>query len=73
MAHRSREERQWALTAAKVSSAPECFLLAGVEMHCMFFKEAVLGKSKTSLQRAILFSMCRPLGLAWPHGTVVWL
>lgn len=71
MAHRSREERQWALTAAQVSSAPECFLSAVVEMHGMFFKETVC-KSKTSLQRSVLFLMCRPLGLTWPHGAVVW-
>lgn len=32
MAQRSREERQWASTAAKVSSA-QCFLSVVVEMH----------------------------------------
>lgn len=31
----------------------------------MLFKEALLGKSKTSLQRSVLFLMCSPLGLAW--------
>lgn len=37
----------------------------------MFFKEAVLGKSKTSLAK--ICSFFRPLGPAWPPGAVVWL